>query len=539
MRRLTLLLLQLCAILPGCIRSTTDIESQMQQIAVKLDENPAAALEMLEELEGEKLTGRRLKARFALLYSMALDKNCIDIASDSVINCAVKYYSRFGSPGDKLLAHYYHGVTFLNAADIDKAMDCFVKAGRYAGRCEDAGAVARLYTAKMLVYKYCYEFEKALSQEKLAAEYFLADGDSTRYFNALCSISTLGGLTGDSVAVFTSINLLNHHWEKLDDIQKSRCFITQIEASDDPAEKHRLIDENLSEVRDSSAIQWTGIANALLETGQFDAGLDAIESYLRYGGTPDAAYYILSAKLNDGHGNTSQALSDYKRYLSLIDEENVKVLGSNSKYAEERIISQLRTTRFRYWLAICGLSIVVVCLASVLLFQKIRRLRSEREKEKIEYEAELESVRSEIKQLRKIRRDKTMEQSIRSAVEERLKVLNMFVMASISDSFSTKARDELAKLMENRNDFLESTRKSFMIAHPKFIEYLRKQQLNEWETGCCCLYAIGLNGSEISSYLDRKAIYNVSSSIRRKLGIPKGKTRIDTFLRQKLEESDN
>ena len=132
-----------------------------------------------------------------------------------------------------------------------------------------------------------------------------------------------------------------------------------------------------------------------------------------------------------------------------------------------------------------------------------------------------------------------MEQSIRSAVEERLKVLNMFVMASISDSFSTKARDELAKLMENRNDFLESTRKSFMIAHPKFIEYLRKQQLNEWETGCCCLYAIGLNGSEISSYLDRKAIYNVSSSIRRKLGIPKGKTRIDTFLRQKLEESDN
>ena len=155
MRRLTLLLLQLCAILPGCIRSTTDIESQMQQIAVKLDENPAAALEMLEELEGEKLTGRRLKARFALLYSMALDKNCIDIASDSVINCAVKYYSRFGSPGDKLLAHYYHGVTFLNAADIDKAMDCFVKAGRYAGRCEDAVAVARLYTAKMLVYKYC------------------------------------------------------------------------------------------------------------------------------------------------------------------------------------------------------------------------------------------------------------------------------------------------------------------------------------------------------------------------------------------------
>lgn len=538
MRQLIILML-LCSILSGCSRPTAGIESHMEQAASKLDEDPTAALDLLEELEDEKLTDRRLKARFALLYSMALDKNYIDIASDSIITCAVKYYSRFGSAEEKLLAHYYHGVTYMNAAEIDKAMDCFVRAGRYAGRCENAGAVARLYTAKMLVYKYCYEFEEALCQERLAAEYFLADGDSTRYFNALCSISTLGGLAGDSTAVLTSLNLLKHHWEKLDDFQKSRCFITQIESCVDPTEKRRLIDENFREVRDSSAIQWAGIANALLEGGEFGAGLEALEAYLRYGGTPDAAYYILSARLNDEYGNVSRALADYKRYLALIDAENIDVLGSDSKYAEERISSQLRNMKFRYWLAICGLSIIIVCLASVLLFQKIRRLRSEREKEKMEYEAELESVRSEIKQLKKIRHDKTLEQSIRTAVEERLKVLNMFIMASISDSFSTKARDELAKLMENRNDFLESTRKSFMIAHPRFIEYLKKQQLNEWETGCCCLYAIGLNGAEISSYLDRKAIYNVSSSIRRKLGIPKGKTRIDTFLRQKLEESDN
>ena len=259
--------------------SDRNARAALDEVSSYISDNPEKALQVLDSLKGTHIKGRSDKARFALLYSMALDKNYIDIASDSIITCAVKYYSRFGSAEEKLLAHYYHGVTYMNAAEIDKAMDCFVRAGRYAGRCEDAGAVARLYTAKMLVYKYCYEFEKALSQEKLAAEYFLADGDSTRYFNALCSISTLGGLTGDSVAVFTSINLLNHHWEKLDDIQKSRCFITQIEASDDPAEKHRLIDENLSEVRDSSAIQWTGIANALLETGQFDAGLDAIDSY--------------------------------------------------------------------------------------------------------------------------------------------------------------------------------------------------------------------------------------------------------------------
>lgn len=57
-------------------------QSYIEQAADKLDEDPEAALEMLEELEAEKLPNRRLKAKFALLYSMALDKNYIDIASD-------------------------------------------------------------------------------------------------------------------------------------------------------------------------------------------------------------------------------------------------------------------------------------------------------------------------------------------------------------------------------------------------------------------------------------------------------------------------
>ena len=90
--------------------------------------------------------------------------------------------------------------------------------------------------------------------------------------------------------------------------------------------------------------------------------------------------------------------------------------------------------------------------------------------------------------------------------------------------------------MENREEFLESTKKTFMISHPKFMAYLRKRNLSEWEIGCCCLYCIGFNGAEISEYLNRKAIYNVNSTIRQKLDIPKGGTQIDVFLKQKMQE---
>lgn len=90
--------------------------------------------------------------------------------------------------------------------------------------------------------------------------------------------------------------------------------------------------------------------------------------------------------------------------------------------------------------------------------------------------------------------------------------------------------------MENREEFMESTKKTFMISHPKFIDYLHKANLTEWEIGCCCLYCIGLNGAEISEYLNRKAIYNVNGVIRQKLNIPRGKTQIDIFLKQKMRE---
>ena len=156
--------------------------------------------------------------------------------------------------------------------------------------------------------------------------------------------------------------------------------------------------------------------------------------------------------------------------------------------------------------------------------------------EKEETERMFASLKAEIAQLKKIRKDKSIDKDIIASVEQRLNVLNMFILAELSDSFEKIAYAELGKLMEDREGFLESTRKTFMVSHPKFMSYLQKKNLTEWEIGCCCLYCIGFNGAELSEYLNRKAIYNVNSIIRQKLDIPKGGTQIDVFLKQKMQE---
>ena len=167
----------------------------------------------------------------------------------------------------------------------------------------------------------------------------------------------------------------------------------------------------------------------------------------------------------------------------------------------------------------------------------------EKQMKELEYEKDqfmemYSAALDEQKRLKRARMDTVLGKNVRSQVDNRLAVLNKFVVANISGMYSKEAYDELSKLLQDRNSFLESTRMSFIIAHPQFLMYLKEFGLSDWEISCCCMYCIGLNGNEISDYLKRKSYYNDSSVIRRKLGLDR-KTTLDTFLRKKLTECDN
>ena len=97
-----------------------------------------------------------------------------------------------------------------------------------------------------------------------------------------------------------------------------------------------------------------------------------------------------------------------------------------------------------------------------------------------------------------------------------------------------KSQKVLKQFLKDNDNFLQSTIMSFELTHPRFIAYLKEHRLTEWETGCCCLYCIGLNGSEIASYLNVKYFYKSSSAIRKKLGVEA--VNIDTFLSNKIKE---
>ena len=83
---------------------------------------PDSALALLESVDTLDLRTKALRARYSLLYTMALDRNYVDTTDIRIIMPAVRYYSRKGTPDDRLKALFYLGRMQTTAEKFDEAV---------------------------------------------------------------------------------------------------------------------------------------------------------------------------------------------------------------------------------------------------------------------------------------------------------------------------------------------------------------------------------------------------------------------------------
>ena len=183
--------------------------------------------------------------------------------------------------------------------------------------------------------------------------------------------------------------------------------------------------------------------------------------------------------------------------------------------------------------------IVLTVVVSSIIIDKAgtERRRTEIRNKRLMRRVEL--LEKEKEMLSSMRRDGELNEEMRGMLEERLRVLNGFITAYISGNCSEQAYNELEKLMSDRRDFIDSTRLSFVIWHPRFLEFLKEKGLTDMEIGYCCLHAIGLRGKEIVSYLNSKTYYNASSAIRKKLGLNEHDTNINLYIQKLIKKIES
>ena len=135
MRKLYISILTLVSLFCSC--SHSPITTELKRAEQLMTEAPDSAEKILNAIPRRNLKNRAQKARFALLYSQAMDKCYIDTDNDSLISVAVKYYSKRGSDHEKALAYYYESVMYRNAKNTDAQVESLVKSQKYAENITD------------------------------------------------------------------------------------------------------------------------------------------------------------------------------------------------------------------------------------------------------------------------------------------------------------------------------------------------------------------------------------------------------------------
>ena len=245
----------------------------------------------------------------------------------------------------------------------------------------------------------------------------------------------------------------------------------------------------------------------------------------------------LSALLEQ-QGNHAAALAANKQYVSHLLEINAFIL-SQSKSAgsnfENMAFNCTLLVEHRKKLILTGVCcILALALLAMFLYYRYRlsqakRRLAERDKEQLALE------RDNLKEL--LQSQTNMAKPIEAAIKERIEMLNGLLAREISenDAYAKPYSEWIDRVVKDKDKFMNSNRLAFTASHPRFIEYLQEHGLNESEINYLCLYAIGLRGKEVGEYIQLRRHYNISSEIRRKLGIDEHETNIGIYVRKLMK----
>ena len=167
------------------------VADKLSQAEICMDEEPEAALRVLESIGQPELQTQAHHARYALLYSQALDKNFIDLTSDSLINIAVDYYKDRDDVRAKFLSYYYLGRIYTNANNLTQATLAYMEAEQLVDELGDGYAAGLLYKQMGLIYNSYYDFPKGLQAHQQAIEHFTKANKPVHRIQAMLTLSNI------------------------------------------------------------------------------------------------------------------------------------------------------------------------------------------------------------------------------------------------------------------------------------------------------------------------------------------------------------
>ena len=522
----------------------------LTQMESLMEVRPDSVLPILQEISLEELSGKEEKAKYALLLSMAMDKNYIDRTDFEVLQPAIDYYEDNGMATDKLRTHFYQGRIYQNAGNDDLAMESFVIALSKGATSEDTKTKARTCFAQFKINYSLYEWDNCIENLLKAAPLYKESGLNNYYIECISLIVNCYLLKKDYRAALPFIDECKQLIGTMS--LPTLCtfyssYIIYIQKCGTNDEIKDIIEEYRNTIP-AENIDWLTLSKSYIQLGQYE---DALQSILQYKNSKNASeeikYKALKSEIYEKLGRYKESLKAYKEYMVVSDSTTWAIMQQDTKFVEERHnleMEKAKETEAKNKRTIAILVCVIALMGSLLIIlvirrrlQRVRVKNRQLESEKAHYEKMYLEVLSERNALNEMLANSAIKEETMEIIKKRLGVLNTIIVSHLSEKGTDvkRANDELEKLIADRNDFIQSTRLTLEENYPHFFTYLHNKGLEEYEIDFCCLYAIGMKGKEVKAYTNLSRHYKDSSEVRQKLGLVESDTNLSNFLQKLLK----
>ena len=438
-----------------------DISRALSQSEDIMSSRPDSALAIIARIDTTKLVGRPQRARYALLMSMALDKNYIDVANDSLASVAFNYYKIHGSSQSKMLSYYYLGVVRQNAGNFLQAAIDFDSALSLAKELEDyhyCGLSCRHLTT---LNAYNYNHVLALKFARMATEYFDMCGETLsadygrineagelirnyRYDDALVVIESVIR-TNDYPPLLKLAYLLQAEallYGKRDYIG-AEMSLTHVPISNSPTDKliqygyYAYLYELKGETQNAN--RFIALARPLIST-------------------PNDSLSFLDqvSRIHRMRGNYMAAYDDVSRAMEIQNRQITSLLGQSVTYTLEQHYRQLlhdeKGYSHRKTLIIAFILAISVIAASLLLYV-IWRMRRER----VQDMAEIDTLNHDLHSL--MSRNEHFRKVTDSIIQERIQFLKQLANSYFDWTDEEVRKREKAYGLQTKEEIITAFRK--------------------------------------------------------------------------------
>ena len=552
----------------------------MDRAECLMETHPDSSLAIFDSLDPANIRGRAGKARFALLKSMALDKNYVDTADFSVLQPAIDYYLSHGNPDQKLRTYYYQGCIYLNKNEYDSAMTSFLNGLELQSVISDSLTLARLLVAQGTIQFREYDLEEVRKANILAAEifgrhnqpigqlkcydkiantYIIEDNkEGARKYMTLCNELDLPDSVIESQLQFDrfSYDLYFGTEEELGNTLGNYSRIDSL-----PHSMKLLVAKGFSKIGDKKK--------------SFEM-LDKVDSCQ----VDSLQYAITCSEIYSNTGDYRRALEYFRAYNKSMESYHVYLFDHDICFAEKHHqleIANIRETNRRnniIILSIGGSVILLLVIAVIILRLRINRMRmlvlrkkndllSEQrdslvndnrilKKEKSVIESELDQEKNlshELKNtIKELQSDKetfrnlsdinsVKADNLRDVLRGRLKLLNeIFTNDYVKfNSSLTQSHASIEKIMKDKNRFLHDMKEAIALSYPELYAHLLSCGIEGQEMDVVCLHIIGLTGKEVGRFIETSRLYHINSNIRQKLRLTKTDPNLKNYLQRLIE----